>query len=557
MTGKLFKKTISALCAGLITCASLTPVCAESVTGQVTVDGDASDWGGVTGETVDDLPVGQAGINEFKLAYSEDGSSLLLCYTGTTPGKWYTDYLNYNLTVTKADGSTQNIPVGNLRWYGSGFSVEYVNEATGASIPGDYTVEVTIPMSFLGDNFSVSITGSSASSSTYSASSIDTLNGEAYVAPSEEETGPAVYEGIVVDGKFNDWNAIDKTDAGCPSEAHPDCLDAAAAVFDGDYLYLYIDEQYGNAATGAGTHNNGMFSIVTDLGRNMVIQLNPDGTVSGAEGIQAAHYGDKWEIAVPKSALPFYEETVSFGLYQSEPILTGIANLQEDSGNAGTFDSIVYDGLYADWDDYPHTIIEYATAGTNEILADGEQALYSDGSTLYGHVVSPMIAHTSVYGKEMTSAITIRFNQDDDLTFAPRLVLVDENGNINWNPDYSAMQAGGDYEYYLVSIDAWGTSKNINDLNDMDQVYGKMIISVGGEGLADEAEYYLDLEKIADKLGMDADEFKIIESNFGQIGNEWTSYAGTSTGAAMGIALCMLTCAVPFIYKKKKNQPKA
>jgi hypothetical protein len=526
---------------------------ASTVTGDITIDGNADDWAGIkTSYPVDSVALGSPGVDSFKLAYSEDGTMLYICYTGTVTNQWSDwEMLRYNLLFTTGD-TTTSLYIGNIQYMGNGYSLAYKNEAT--SVAGDYTVELAIPVSrFGGNDFTVALKGSDSTSEAVSSNDIDTIDGNPY-EESEEDKEPAVYDGIVIDGKFDDWAAVSVTEAACPNSAHTNCIDGAAAVFDGDYLYLYISDGKGGIASGAGTHSNGMYSIVTDLGRNMVFQLNSDGTVSGIEGVTSAHYGGQWEIAIPKSALPQYEQTLSFGLYQSDAIISDIANLQEDEGNAGKFTTIVYDGLFADWDDYPHTLIEYATAGSNEILADGEQALYSDGTTLYGHVVSTMMAHTSSYGTEMTSAITIKFNQDYATAFYPRLVAIDEEGNINWNPDFSEMQAGGKYEYAIASSDAWGTSTNINNLNSHDTIYGKITIDVGGEGQADEAEYYLDLELIAEKFNMDAGDFKYIESQFGKIGHEWAAYAGTSTGPFVGLALCLGCAAVPMYIKKRQKK---
>lgn len=554
---KLFMKISSFICgcavfaSAFISLPSLYVRADENRT--ITIDGDASDWDGIEGYFVDHVPVGSACVSEVKFAYSDDGERLYVCYVGTTPGRGMTDFLNYNIVASKG-GISRSIPVGNFQYYPPGCEVKYTNYATNWGVPGLYEVEASFPVSeFGGDNFEISLKGKTATSDIVKSEDINKVSD--YSGPGSNDE-PPIYGGITIDGTFSDWAAISKTGISCPNAGHPECIKECASVFDGDYVYIYIKDGKGGNAVNAGTHSTGLFSVVTDLGRNLVFGLNPDGTVNGVEGIESFHFGNEWEIGIPKAALPKYEQTLSFGLYQCEPFITGITNMQDDNGNAGSFDGITYDGLYGDWNDYPHTLIQYATAGTNEILADGEQAIYSDNGMLYGHVVSAMVRHTSQNGTEMTRAITIRFNNDSNMEFQPRLVAVDQDGNINWNPNFDAMEPGKKYEYYLADITDWNNARNINDVDlnaQHSKMYGKITISVGGTGKADEAEYYLDLKMIAEKFGVDADELKVIESQFGRIGREWASCAGTSTGPVLGIVLCLGAIGVPMLIKRKKE----
>jgi uncharacterized protein (TIGR04145 family) len=234
-------------------------------------------------------------------------------------------------------------------------------------------------------------------------------------------------------------------------------------------------------------------------------------------------------------------------------MITGVVNL-DGSANEDTFSGIVYDGLYGDWTYYPHTTLQYATAGTQEKVTDSKGALYVSGTKLYGHVVTSMPTHLQEAGGEFTSSISVCFNGnrdwDQNSNFYPRMVAVDENGNINWDPQLSGL-ANGTYEFYLASSDAWHTSTNINALNAMDQMYGRITITVGDT--KNECEFYLDLEKIAEKLGCDASDFKVIEAQFGRLGQQWISTAGSSSGAWMGILICLLFTGCVLFYKKRRK----
>ena len=164
-------------------------------------------------------------------------------------------------------------------------------------------------------------------------------------------------------------------------------------VFDGDYVYIYIKDGETSSAYGAGSHSNGMYTIKSDMGNEMVFQLTQDGDINGVDKAECKHVGKQWEIAIPKSELPTYNNTISFGLYLTEPFIENVSNLDESKGVEISTD-ITYDGLkglYGDWDRYPHTTIEYATAGTHYQIVDSKGALYCDGgSTLLGHVVTTM-----------------------------------------------------------------------------------------------------------------------------------------------------------------------
>ena len=149
-----------------------------------------------------------------------------------------------------------------------------------------------------------------------------------------------------------------------------------------------------------------------------------------------------------------------------------------------------------------------------------------------------------------TEAVTFKFGESGKFVFYPRAVTVDEAGNIDWNPQTNGLE-NGTYEYYLASIDAWHTSTNISDLNENDRMYGKMMITISDTGR--ECEFYLDLDAIAEKLGCNAEEFKVIKAQFGRIGQQWLVTAGASSGAYAGVLACVATVAVVWGIQKKRK----
>ena len=69
-------------------------------------------------------------------------------------------------------------------------------------------------------------------------------------------------------------------------------------VFDGDNVYLYVKEEKGYNASNVGSNHNGKFAITTDLGNTLIVQLNQDGTVSGANGATCSHVSSMYGTAL-------------------------------------------------------------------------------------------------------------------------------------------------------------------------------------------------------------------------------------------------------------------
>ena len=91
----------------------------------------------------------------------------------------------------------------------------------------------------------------------------------------------------------------------------------------------------------------------------------------------------------------------------------------------------------------------------------------------------------------------------------------------------------------------------MSEYNVADVWYEKMIVAVGINRGA--CEFYFDLDKVAKKLGCDVSDFKQISAQFGRLGQEWINTAGASSGAWLGLFICIAgTCGV-VVYKKKKG----
>ena len=408
-------------------------------------------------------------------------------------------------------------------------------------------------------------------------------NGDTDETPDEAEPAPGPsegYTGIVIDGNFDDWASVpwydieDRDINGYPKSWST--VEHFAIVWDGDWIYILLvadgqDQGWavtGNwdSVTGAGTHNNGQFVITTDLNRELLIQptvVNGEPAVAGVDGAKAAvnnkdwaNAPHMWELAIPASALGEYLESISFGFYMSEPAITGIMDLQGGTGVHPFEGNVVIDGKYEDWVGYPHYLIEYDGQGIQHHDVDAEGALWSNGGTLFGHVVTGHPDHVDEQGGEFLAAISIAFNGDrsykdtpDKGNFYPRVVAIGADGSIaTVNEGYKLPE--GEYTFYIFDVRTDplyqfrhedGTPPTAAEL--IENAFGFMKVTVTDK--KNEMEFCLDLEKVADYIGADADDFKVIEAQFGRIGQQWITTAGTSTGPMLMAALATGAVAVP------------
>ncbi len=561
------------------------------------VDGDASEWEGLGA-----IQGSSSEVEQWKTVKGQD--YLYVMYCGTSANQWDFSYAGqvvlhcqYDrelgwpentataLSVTKEnDGAVvRNSSYGVVEG-----ALGSISNGANWNTPGPYVVEFAVPLSYFPEGLTGLYLGNDAANvisfSDIPEATIQTdhpsepeepvdteeaVDTETSTEPeggqepvdTPEDSGEKLedYKGIQIDGSFGDWNAVAKEDAKCPNQGHPDCLSKVAAVWDGDWMYLYIEEGEGQSAAGAGTHSNGKYSISSDLGDNVLFQLGWDSSISGVDGAQVSHVGTQWEIAIPKSQFENckWKESFQFGLYLSDPFITGITDLQNSQENSTPVGEMSCDGSYEEWNSLPHAVIQYDTAGTHEFKQDGKAALYSDGESLYGHVVTEHPDHLKEAGGEFLSAITVKFNVSDPKTksdgyeFGPRFVTVDANGNIDWNVKPNHYEPGT-YEFYVMSLDAWGNSKNINELTPGDHIYGKMIMTIGQNG-RDEMEFQLYLADLAEKFGCDQSSLKTIHAQFGRIGGQWVSCAGTSTGPIVGLALSLGVVVAAYGLKKRRK----
>lgn len=377
------------------------------------------------------------------------------------------------------------------------------------------------------------------------------------------------YTGIVIDGGFADWDAVPKYPANDPTGN----VQNVAIVWAGEWIYLYIEVGANpEAINWSGNNSTGNFVIVTDLGKELLLKpryyVNND--ISVVDGIDGAEmecdcaelgWGSSnyhYEIAVPSGLLPEYMESISFGHYLVDPYVKGVTDMLGSGVDPDKqFNGIVFDGEYLDWKYYPHTVIQYAGGGTHEYVEDASGALYNNGDGyVYGHTVTTTQAHQNqALGGMWQFYMSVNDTNHVDLTTT--LMCAGPDGKLHFatEADYAQNMAdiGSAHKYYIVDTSYTGPKENItlDELIATGQFYGEAYVTKSPSQW--DIEYKVDVEMLAKKAGLNnASDVKTINAQFHQLGYKWVTAGGTSTGALLGIFLCLATVSGTYFFKKKK-----
>lgn len=511
------------------------PVYAAS--GKIVVDGDDSDWADVSQQQGSD-----SNVSAWKICKDPDGRVYIVC-TGTAVTQWDANAQWKTISFTN-NGNSSTYQLANTSNH------SYVNKANG-NTPGPFVYEAEIPSDWISDSaFSVTFMGT-----TVNAADIPEIDGQA----AEPEPDDGEYHGITIDGDYSDWKNVEMHDASSDGN-----LNSAAMVFDGDYVYLYLKENPGCYAANAGEGHNGRYEIATDLGNKLQFELTSDGTVNGVGGAESRHVGSEWEIAIPKSSLPAYHKTISFGLYHmadnDDHFVSDVANLDGSEGvsteiNSGDFK---VDGDMSEWTNVPHSVIGYATPGVGESSVDGFGALIRNNETnvIYGHVKTSYTVHLNEWGNEFVNGYNIAINGDRNNVYWPSLYYVGDDGKMHAASGFRASEPGI-YTFYIYDFYQHYDGQDAMTIPEKG-LYGVMKVKIDENRKTDEAEYDIDLNKFAESYHLDPNDIKIFENQFIRIGNQWITVAGSSSGPIAGVLLCIgVTLAVLWFRKRrKKNAPK-
>lgn len=480
-------RILSAAAVLLLFTALLPNTLAAALTGKIQVDGSAEDWdqAGVEALLIPGAQ-GTDGAYSWRSARGADGT-IYLCFQGETTAA-YPPF--YGMSIQQAGSYNSWISPDALRQI-PGIQEAGASQSNGWE-KGPFVLEFSIPADYFTDpDFVLSFNGTSIP-----AASIPTLD-DVPPIPSE----PPVYEGIVIDGSFKDWTAVQKTEIHDPAGRTTEM----SLVFDED-LYIYINELSGSAAT-SGTNSNGIFCLTSDLGYQVKLQLKQDGSVQGVALAQSAHVGKQWEILIPKDQLPPYKASVSIGFENAAPQITDVADLNGKPGPVGQFSGIVIDGQYGDWLPFPHSPLSYGGSEDGINYA----ALYREDAVLYGHVSTTVPGKLAEKGTTLLNSIIVTFdginNGSFSLTLQPCLPDTLERAK-------APLEDG----LYTFALPYPGDDATL---------CGTMKLSING--VKDETEFDLDLTVLAEKLGVDPTDFKDITLRVNSMGSQDVSLGGVSS----------------------------
>ncbi len=393
------------------------------------------------------------------------------------------------------------------------------------------------------------------------------------------------YSGIEIDGDFSDWDSVIKYD--CLSESSR--VNNVAMVWDGDWIYIYMDEDQQNSASWSSDHWNthGQFNIKTDLGYVLVISVKDNGAagniieVTDVEtgevltadngGIRVAFNSDysTWgapsltEIAIPSYMLPQYSSTINFGYYLGGDIITDVADCSgiiddpddpdDPTPTPGPYNDgseIEIDGDYHDWDYYPVTTIQYDTAGMNNNYNDAEGSIYQRDGIAYVHCIANEFSEQDTgykYGTEFLE-VTVLFGYTHTKLVA---VELGPDGSLDWSASSARSMSDGTHHYALFYYSDAGLSTNIDDISSLDHYLGEMYVTI--EDHQDETEFWFDIAALAEAGGIETSESESIFVHFHRVGWPMLETSGVSTGPVFVALLSTVAAGSYFTINRRKK----
>ncbi len=402
------------------------------------------------------------------------------------------------------------------------------------------------------------------------------------IAPSRaaKKAARGQYQGITIDGNFSDWDSVVKYDFSGRPNSH---VNYGALVWDGDYIYIYLEEERAHSSTWSGPNNNGNFVIKLKNGIDVVVSITDKGQQNGNKvsvsntktgtvlttengGIQIAYDKDYYtegrpslmEIAIPASILPENTQSISFGYYLDDPVIKNVANPHPTGGQGGEGEEndgskIKIDGYYSDWLNFPHQTIEYDTQGAHHNFADAHGAIYQKSAkTVYVHAKTNdfMEGPPDYYGGNQFLEITVTLAGRETKMVA---CLVDENGNINWNSSENDKHyAKGKYKFALFEQSGWHQTTNMNNIHPNDTFYGYQYLEVGDR--VDETEFSIDTKALAKHLGLNLTQSAELKVLFHRVGREPLIASGISTGPVFTLVLTTVAAGSYYVFTRRKRR---
>ena len=404
------------------------------------------------------------------------------------------------------------------------------------------------------------------------------------------------YYGISIDGDFSDWNGVIKHDIDV-SYYGQNPMNSCAMVWDGDYIYIYLDEKQQNSASWSGPNGNGNFCIMNQSGEVLLVSVHNNGNSGNIVevtnpvkdthlsntngGLQVAHNSDytTWEapslteIRIPSSIL--YDDTgsITFGYYDGwncTPLVSDVVNASPITGGHTDPDDpdsptatpspvptnngsdIVIDGDYYDWKNYPVSVVQYDTPGTNNNYADAKGSIYTEDGIAYVHCFTNYWDGSDTGYKRGAEFLEVTVLFDYTHT---KLIAVDlgDDGSLSWPSSDTRSLPDGTHHYALFYFSDSRQSTNMDNINPQDHYLGEMYITVGKDNLHDETEFWFDVGALQKCGNIDPSFNGKIQVLFHRVGWRLFPTSGVSTGPIFVAALSTIAAGSYFTLNRRKK----
>ena len=378
-----------------------------------------------------------------------------------------------------------------------------------------------------------------------------------------------------VDASFSDWENVKKHQASGN-------LSEVAMVVNGDRVYVYAKEGNGmNSAISWGQQ----LAFVTKEGKKIdfsayqtsygwqeaVRTLNiVDGsgkTMKDVSGM-AAYLSDsncyQWEMCFPVSLFGdtgsvsltdasgnvVYVKDISVAKAESstkaEPTTEAPTTEAATTAAAATTEApttqskpstsgIVVDGYYEDWTNID--VKDALTWYSNNKQCNHKAGIYMDGKDVYVHVKMHELYQSQI---PLTNFV-LTVNNEKPVQFSAQFANAD--GTIDWSKS--------DQVYHLP---VGTTTLSLFYSQYPPYNMGDIAVTVYNEKhVSDEFEFRVDLSVLAKITGIPEDSIREISFNCSNIGGNSIHTSGTSTGAAVGVGICIAFVAYIW-YRKSRKQ---
>lgn len=438
-----------------------------------------------------------------------------------------------------------------------------------------FTNELSIPLSYIGEDTSISFAGTSLSK--YQVNSLANIRKHLEEGQKTGDSDDASiekneYNGITIDGSFSDWNVKEiKT---YTVEGDNKNIKKVAAVWEKDTVYVYLKENEtlndGNIVD-ATIGKNGTFVLQTDknVKTTFTIKMNnktPSVLVDGSKkSIASIRYNNHaYEIAIKLSELNGNKDIkhLNLGIYNKDgsdiALITNITNIIKDGTmNNPDYDGndISYDGSFLEWYNYPKQLIKK----NGKVVAEGAIFYNPNG-------VNPEINNEK--GPIIIGHIKMKtadFNTDWLNPFI-----------ISYNNNYKTEKLYG--RYRNVTRQVWNLSRTRNNYKTLKKLakrdnipkqFDFVLVNEAGKN-----RLMQDMQRKNDKYikghlrgtiypnGTMECEFimpaskdvkaQTVTIKFPKLGDNGITDGGASTGAILGILLSMFTVGGTLLYRRKK-----